>query len=181
MDKTLSIIGLPKLWNLILCTLLAAVTPTVQFVTAVVVAAFFNVWCGMRADGVVNIRCRNFSWGKFKYALMELLAFLFVIEVIAVVCHSMGDIEARQYACKTAAYLIIYCYIDNGLKNLCKAYPKSRGLWQLYLFVHLDFRRLIRIDELMDRYDEHVKKQKDEDNRKTTQEGDAPDGAQPEG
>lgn len=181
MDKTLSIIGLPKLWNFLACTLLAAVTPTVQFVTAVVVTAFFNVWCGMRADGVVNIRCRNFSWRKFTYALMELLAILFVIEVIAIVCHTMGDTEVSMYACKTTAYLIVYCYMDNGLKNLCKAYPKTRGLWYLYLFVHLDFRRLVRIEELMTRYDEHTKRLSDEDNRKTTQGGDAQYSEQPEG
>jgi len=169
MDKTLSIIGLPKLWNFLLCTTLAAVTPTVPFVTAVVVAAFFNVWCGMRADGVVNIRCKNFSWRKFVYALMELIAFLFVIETIAMVCHSMGDIEVKQYACKTAAYLIIYCYLDNGMKNLCKAYPKTRGLWYIYLFVHLDFKRLLRINDLMAIYDEHSKNQENENNKRANE------------
>ena len=157
MDKTLTIIGIPKLWSFLLCTLLAAVTPTVQFVVAVIIAAFFNVWCGMRSDGVINIRCTSFSWRKFKNALLELLVFLCVIEVIAMICHSMGDPTVRQYACKTAAYLIIYCYLDNGLKNLCKAYPKSRAMWYLYLFVHLDFRRFIKIDSLLSEYDEHVK------------------------
>lgn len=171
MDKTLSIIGLPTLWNTLLCTLLAAVTPTAQFVTAVLIAAFFNVWCGMRADGVVNIRCKNFSWSKFLYAVMELLAILFVIETIAIVCHSMGDKEVSIYACKVAAYMIIYCYIDNGLKNLCKAYPRTRGLWYIYLFVHLDFKRLVKIDSLIERYDEHLKELAKNGNHNKTAEG----------
>lgn len=181
MDKTLTIMGVEKLWAMMASTLLAVMTPTGGFLTAIVIGWAFNMWCGMRADGVTLISCRNFSWRKFLPAIIELLMYMCLIEIVAMLGYSMGDGTEIVYACKTMAYFIIYCYLDNGLKNLCKSHPTSKALWLIYLFVHMDFRRLIKIDELMQRYDEHIKGQRNEDNRKTTQEGDAPDGAQPEG
>ncbi|WP_236707617.1 hypothetical protein [Bacteroides cellulosilyticus] len=44
----------------------------------------FNIWCGMRADGVSIVRCQNFKWSKFKNALAELLLYLVIIEVVFV-------------------------------------------------------------------------------------------------
>ena len=52
---------------------LAFLTPTKGFVYALVLMFAFNVWAGMRADGVSVVRCRNFSFRKFKNALAELL------------------------------------------------------------------------------------------------------------
>lgn len=156
--------GIQRLWGYLGCTLLAAITPTGNFVVAVIIACFINLWCGMRADGVTNIRCTNFSWKKFKYALAEMMCFFLVLETMAVVCYLMGDKEMGFYACKVAAYCIVYCYVDNSLKNLCKAYPRSRGLWYVYLFVHLDFKRIIKIDELMERYDSHIQRMEEQKN-----------------
>ena len=41
--------------------ILAFATPTEGFVLALVIAFGFNIFCGMRADGVSVVRCKNFS------------------------------------------------------------------------------------------------------------------------
>ena len=150
------ILTVQKLWPVVISVVAAALDPTMGFVVAIILAGFFNIWCGMRSDGVTIINCRSFSWRKFIRALAEMLMFLIIVELLALICHSMGDHNVKVYACKTIGYCIVYCYIDNGLKNLCKAYPRSRGLWLIYLFVHFDFRRMVKIDELMAKYDNHV-------------------------
>ena len=61
---------------------LAFLTPTKGFVFALVLMFAFNVWAGMRADGVSVVRCRNFSFKKFKNALAELLLYLVISETI---------------------------------------------------------------------------------------------------
>lgn len=163
MSEIFSLQGIRSMWAYLGCSLLAAVTPTKQFVAAIVLMCFWNIWCGMRADGVTNFSAcnKNFSWKKVSKALIELAVFLVIIELIAIVTTSMGDASEGIYACKAAGYCIVYCYFDNGLKNLCKAYPTSKGLWYIYLFVHLDFRRILNIDTLMEKYDEHLQKQED--------------------
>ena len=157
-DNVLCWSGLGRLWSFLTCAILAAVTPTGNFILAITIGCFFNVWCGMRADGVVNIRCHNFSWHKFLRAMVEFICFLVIIETISLVTTTMGDAQAGYYACKTASYCVAYVYLDNGMKNLCKAYPKSKGLWLIYLIVHLDLPRILKINELMERYEEHTQK-----------------------
>lgn len=174
MTDMFPVLATQKLMAPILCAIVAAVDPTMGFVVAIILAGFFNIWCGMRSDGVTIINCKSFSWRKFVRALAEMFMFLAIIEVVALICHSMGDHDVKVYACKTVGYCIVYCYVDNGLKNLCKAYPRSRGLWLIYLFVHLDFRRLIKIDSLMNMYDYHTNKlDKNGDNGENTKGGNA--------
>ena len=160
------ILTVQKLWPVVISVVAAALDPTMGFVVAIILAGFFNIWCGMRSDGVTIINCRSFSWRKFIRALAEMLMFLIIVELLALICHSMGDHNVKVYACKTIGYCIVYCYIDNGLKNLCKAYPRSRGLWLIYLVVHFDFRRMVKIDELMAKYDNHVKNNSKSDEKK---------------
>ena len=62
--------------------LFGSLTPTKGFVYALVVMFAFNIWAGMRADGVAIVRCKNFSFRKFKNALCELLLYLFIVEAI---------------------------------------------------------------------------------------------------
>ena len=73
-------------WRIIavsaLSPVLAFLTPTKGFVFALVIMFAFNVWAGMRADGVSVVRCRNFSFKKFKNALAELLLYLIISETI---------------------------------------------------------------------------------------------------
>lgn len=47
-------------------------TPTKGFVYALVVMFAFNIWAGMRADGVAIVQCKNFSFRKFKNALFSI-------------------------------------------------------------------------------------------------------------
>ena len=73
-------------------SLLAYLTPTKGFLIALVVMFGFNIWCGMRADGVSIIRCKNFKWDKFKNALVELLLYLIIIEVVFSFMSLIGDV-----------------------------------------------------------------------------------------
>ena len=52
-------------------SLLAYLTPTKGFLIALVIMFGFNIWCGMRADGVSIIRCKNFKWIAREIALSE--------------------------------------------------------------------------------------------------------------
>lgn len=45
---------------------LAYYTPTKGFLLALVLAFAFNIYAGMKADGVSFTCCENFSFGKFK-------------------------------------------------------------------------------------------------------------------
>ena len=62
-------------WRMIFATtaspLFAYLTPTKGFIYALVVMFAFNIWAGMRADGVAIVRCKNFSFRKFKNALFN--------------------------------------------------------------------------------------------------------------
>lgn len=63
-------------WRLIAIStvspLFGYLTPTKGFVYALVVMFAFNIWAGMRADGVAIVRCKNFSFWKFKNALFSI-------------------------------------------------------------------------------------------------------------
>ena len=48
------------------------VTPTKGFVYALVVMFAFNIWAGMRTYGVAIVRCKNFSFRKFKNTLFSI-------------------------------------------------------------------------------------------------------------
>ena len=62
--------------------LLAIVTPTRGFILALVLMCGWNIWCGMRADGVVIRTCKNFDKKKFRGALRELLLYLAIILIL---------------------------------------------------------------------------------------------------
>lgn len=147
----------------VICSLIAAVNPTKGFVMALALAWAWNVWCGMRADGVINRKCKNWSWKKFSYSLLELAAFLSVIELVALITYNCGDGEAGLYACKTINYIFAWSCFENGLKNLCKAHPNTKALWMVYLFIRLEFTKILRIDGIVEMYNEHIKKQEDVD------------------
>ena len=81
---------------------LAFLTPTKGFVYALVLMFAFNVWAGMRADGVSVVRCRNFSFRKFKNALAELLLYLVISETIYSIMLNCGDDTAALIAMKSS-------------------------------------------------------------------------------
>ena len=80
--------------------LFAYLTTTAGFMYALVIMFAFNIWAGMRADGVAIVRCKNFSFRKFKNALCELLLYLFIVEAIFVIMKNCGDENAAVIVVK---------------------------------------------------------------------------------
>lgn len=119
------------------------VTPTKGFVYALVVMFAFNIWAGMRADGVAIVRCKNFSFRKFKNALCELLLYLFIVEAIFTIMKNCGDDQAAIVVVKSLTYVFMYAYLQNAFRNLIKAYPKKVALRIIYHVIRLEFTRVL--------------------------------------
>ena len=117
-------------------SLLAYLTPTKGFLIALVVMFGFNIWCGMRADGVSIIRCKNFKWDKFKNALVELLLYLIIIEVVFSFMSLIGDGE------------II-------------AYPRNKGFRIIYHVIRFEFKRATptHVQGIIDRIENELDKE----------------------
>ena len=134
-------------WRLIVVSTLSPVlsylTPTKGFVYALVVMFAFNIWAGMRADGVAIIRCKNFSFRKFKNSLCELLLYLFIIESIFVIMKNCGDDNAALVIVKSLTYVFMYVYLQNSFRNLIIAYPNKIALRIIYHIVRLEFTRAL--------------------------------------
>lgn len=162
-------------WTLLCSTFLAIVAPTGLFMGALTMACMFNIWAGMRADGVSLIRCRNFSWGKFVRAMYEFVVILAVIELIRGIMYLCGDDTASLYPVKILTYTACFIYVQNALKNLVKAYPKNRMLWVTYLFVRFEWRRAMpaHVDTMVEQYEQHLQRQK-EDKEKESDESKHP-------
>lgn len=145
-------------WTLLISTLLAIVSPTGAFVGALTLASMFNVWAGMRADGVSVIRCKRFSWDKFLRALCEFMVILVVIELIRGIMYLCGDDGVSLYPVKILTYTACVIYLQNAMKNLVKAYPKNKMLWVLYLFIRFEWRKALpnNVDAMLERYEQHV-------------------------
>lgn len=118
-------------------------TPTKGFVYALVVMFAFNIWAGMRADGVAIVRCKNFSFRKFKNALCEFLLYLFIVEAIFVIMKNCGDENAAVIVVKSLTYVFMYVYLQNAFRNLIKAYPKKIALRIIYHVIRLEFTRAL--------------------------------------
>lgn len=134
-------------WRIIVVSTVSPVlgylTPTKGFVYALVVMFAFNIWAGMRADGVAIVRCKNFSFRKFKNALCELLLYLFIVEAIFVIMKNCGDDQAAIVVVKTLTYVFMYVYLQNAFRNLIVAYPKELALRIIYHVIRLEFARAL--------------------------------------
>lgn len=144
--------------TLLTSTILAIVTPTGNFVAALTLASMFNVWAGMRADGVSVIRCKRFSWDKFLRALCEIMVTLVVLELIRGIMYLCGDDGVSLYPVKILTYAACVIYLQNAMKNLVKAYPKNKILWVAYLFIRCEWRKALpsNVDAMLERYEQHV-------------------------
>ena len=123
--------------------LLAYLTPTTGFMHALVIMFAFNIWAGMRADGVAIRNCKRFSFHKFKNALAELLLYVTIIYVIYSVMLQCGDNEAAKIVIKSITYVFMYVYLQNAFRNLIKAYPKKIALRIIYHVIRLEFTRAL--------------------------------------
>ena len=146
--------------------LLAIVTPTRGFILALVLMCGWNIWCGMRADGVVIRTCKNFDKKKFRGALWELLLYLAIILILRSVMWLCGDGSESMYAVKTLAYIFMYVYLQHSFRNLTIAYPKNMAIWMIYLAIRLEFVKMMPsyLRPLLDQYDRHVKQREEQTN-----------------
>ena len=158
--------------TLIVSTLAAIVSPTASMMGALTIACMFNIWAGMRADGVSVIRCRNFQWSKFSTAIYEFLLILAVIEMVRGIMFLCGDDGASMYPVKILTYAISIYYAQNGMKNMVKAYPESKALWIVYLCIRLEWKRALpgNVAEKIEQYKQHTEKER---NRKDGNNGKA--------
>ena len=147
--------------------LLAALTPTEGFLLALVIAFGFNVFCGMRADGVSITRCTNFKWSKIKNALAELLLYTLICYVIYGIVISCNDYKEALLIIKTLTYIFSYLYIANGFKNLIKAYPKNIAFRVIYYLLRFELTKALPTywRSIIDRISNELDK-KDKENEK---------------
>lgn len=127
----------------VISPIVAYLAPTKGSIIALIIVFGFNIWCGMRADGVSINRCKNFSMSKFKDALLELVLYITIIYVIYTAMKSSGDDKEGMYAVKALGYIFMYVYLVNGFKNLIKAYPKKIALRIIYSIIRLEFNRVM--------------------------------------
>lgn len=106
---------------------------------ALIIMFTFNIWAGMRADGVAIKNCKRFSFRKFKNALAELLLYVTIIHVIYSVMLQCGDNEAAMIVIKSLTYVFMYVYLQNAFRNLIVAYPKKIALRIIYHVIRLEF------------------------------------------
>lgn len=123
--------------------LFAYLTPTAGFMYALVIMFAFNIWAGMRADGVAIRNCKRFSFHKFKNALAELLLYVTITHVIYSVMLQCGDNEAAKVVIKSLTYVFMYVYLQNAFRNLIKAYPTKVALRIIYHVIRLEFTRVL--------------------------------------
>lgn len=142
-------------------SLLAYLTPTKGFLIALVIMFGFNIWCGMRVDGVSIVRCNNFRWSKFKNALVELLLYLVIIEVIFAFMTLIGDGDNSLLVIKTITYVFSYVYLQNAFKNLIIAYPKNRSFRIIYHVIRFEFKRATptHVQSIIDRIEGELDKE----------------------
>lgn len=151
-------------WRMITVTtispLLGYFTPTRGFVFALVMMFGFNIWAGMRADGITLVRCRNFSFKKFWRALAELFLYLLIVELIFSVMTSCGDTGAALVAIKSLTYVFMYVYGQNAFKNLIIVYPRNMALRIIYHVIRLEFRRAApsHVRSVLDRLEGEIAK-----------------------
>lgn len=159
-------------WRIIAVSAISPVlgyfTPTKGFVFALVMMFSFNIWAGMRADGVAIVRYKNFSFRKFKNALCELLLYLFIMESIFVIMKNCGDEAAAIIVVKSLTYVFMYVYLQNAFRNLIIAYPRNLALRIIYHVIRLEFTRALpsHLKPIIDRLENELGEDPDKNNKK---------------
>lgn len=148
--------------------ILGCFTPTKGFALALVIMFAFNIWAGMRADGVVIARCKNFSFRKLKNALAELFLYLVIVETVFSIMVSCGDKEAAIIVVKSLTYVVMYVYLQNSFRNLIIAYPRELALRIIYHVIRLEFTRALpsHLRPIIDRLEKEFGDDPDKNNKK---------------
>ena len=136
-----------------LAPIAALFTPTKGFLIALVITFAFNIFCGMKSDGITIVHCRNFKFDKFKNAVAELLMYIFIIQMLYTIMNLVGDSDAGLLTIKSINYVFMYIYVSNGFKNLIKAYPKNKAYRIIYHLLRFEFNRIAptKVQEIIDR------------------------------
>ena len=158
MERFFSLEQLRIIFVSVYSPILAFFTPTKGFVYALVIMFAFNIWCGMRADGVSIARCKNFSFGKFKNALVELLLYVLINQTIYSVMAMAGDANEAIIVIKTLTYVFMYVYLQNSFKNLIIAYPTNKAYRIIYHIIRLEFKRAMpsHVQEVINRVEKET-------------------------
>lgn len=127
----------------VISAILAWISPTEGFLVALVIAFGFNIFCGMRADGVSIVRCKNFSASKFKDALAELFLYASIVYVMYGIMLGCHDDSQALFVIKMLTYIFCYVYICNSFKNLIKAYPKNISFRVIYYILRFEFAKAL--------------------------------------
>ena len=145
--------------------ILGYLTPTGGFIKALILMFAFNIWAGMRADGVAIVRCTNFSWRKFKNAIIELVLYLLVVELIYCIMVTMGDKEVGLLTVKSITWVFNYVYTQNAFRNLIIAYPTNMGLRIIYHVIRFEFGRALpsHLQPLIERIEKEINDKKEEE------------------
>lgn len=143
-------------------------TPTKGFVFSLVIMFAFNIWSGMRADGVAIVRCKNFSFRKFKNALVELFLYLFIVESIFVIMKNCGDGKAAIIVVKSLTYVFMYVYLQNSFRNMIIAYPRNLALRIIYHVIRLELTRALpsHLQPIIERLEKEFGDDTDKENKK---------------
>lgn len=143
-------------------------TPTKGFVFSLVMMFSFNIWAGMRADGVSIVRCKKFSFRKFKNALCELILYLFIVDIIFVIMKNCGDDQAAIVVVKSLTYVFMYVYLQNAFRNLIIAYPRELALRIIYHVIRLEFTKALPsyLQPIIDRLEKEFGDDPDKNNKK---------------
>ena len=144
------------------------INPTETYLMALVLAFGFNIVAGLRADEVKiklqriipPIYLKNFNGNKLKDSLFELLIITVVTYLLKGLVELMQLNGGSAYVVQVLVAFAIYYYFTNGLKNLQKAYPKSRWLRLLYHLITFKFKEFFGGDiaNIMDKVEDETKK-----------------------
>ncbi len=144
------------------------INPTETYLMALVLAFGFNIFAGLRADEVKiklqriipPIYLKNFSGNKLKDSLFELLIITAVTYLLKGLVELMQLSGGSAYVVQVLVAFAIYYYFTNGLKNLQKAYPKSRWLRLLYHLITFKFKEFFGGDiaNIIDKVEDEAKK-----------------------
>lgn len=141
MDRLFNLEQLRIIFVTVTSPIIAYMTTTSNFIFALIIAFAFNIFAGMRADGVSISRCKNFKFSKFKNALLEICLYLVIIHVLYSIVILCGDKKGAHFVIKSLTYVFIYVYATNSFKNLIKAYPKNVALRIIFHILRLEFTR----------------------------------------
>ena len=158
---------LGKFFSGIFVVVAGFINPTETYLMALVLAFGFNIIAGLRADEVKiklqriipPVFVTNFNGNKLKDSLFELLIITVVTYLLKGLVELMRLSGGSAYVVQVLVAFAIYYYFTNGLRNLQKAYPKSKWLRLLYHLITFKFKEFFGGDvaNIMDKVEDETK------------------------